>query len=66
MSTGKKVAAWSAITILASSLFAGLSTVDTSTVSAATTKPVKITFWHAMAGPYKEALQKRIDAFAIY
>ncbi|MDC2816627.1 ABC transporter substrate-binding protein [Leuconostoc suionicum] len=63
MSTGKKVAAWSAITILASSLFAGLSTVDTSTVSAATTKPVKITFWHAMAGPYKEALQKRIDAF---
>ncbi|MBS1008260.1 ABC transporter substrate-binding protein [Leuconostoc suionicum] len=63
MSTGKKVAAWSAITILASSLFAGLSAVDTSTVSAATTKPVKITFWHAMAGPYKEALQKRIDAF---
>ncbi|WP_349514933.1 ABC transporter substrate-binding protein [Leuconostoc suionicum] len=63
MSTGKKVAAWSAITILASSLFAGLSTVDMSTVSAATTKPVKITFWHAMAGPYKEALQKRIDAF---
>ena len=62
MSTGKKVAALAAITIMASSSFAGLSAVHTETVSAAT-KPVKVTFWHAMAGPYKDALQKRIDAF---
>lgn len=62
MSTGKKVAAFAAITIMTGSLFAGLSAVDTHQVSAAT-KPVKVTFWHAMAGPYKSALQKRIDAF---
>ena len=65
MSTGKKFAALAAITIMAGSSFAGLSAVHTPTVSANTvaSKPVKVTFWHAMAGPYKDALQKRIDAF---
>lgn len=62
MSIGKKVVTFSAIAIVTGSLFAGLSAVDTHQVSAAT-EPVKVTFWHAMAGPYKDALQKRIDAF---
>ncbi|MFR8086792.1 MAG: ABC transporter substrate-binding protein, partial [Leuconostoc gelidum] len=65
MSTGKKFAALAAVAIMAGSSFAGLSAVHTPTVSANTvaSKPVKVTFWHAMAGPYKDALQKRIDAF---
>lgn len=57
MSTGKKVAALAAITIMASSSFAGLSAVHTETVSAAS-KPVKVTFWHAMAGPIQRRFAK--------
>ncbi|MDR3190274.1 MAG: ABC transporter substrate-binding protein [Lactobacillaceae bacterium] len=57
--TWSKVIATSAVAILT------VPTVITATgvVADAAAKPIKITLWDAMTGPYADALQERIDAF---
>lgn len=54
-----KTIATSALALLTAG---GVASALPMTVDAAS-KPVKITFWHAMSGPYQKALQKQINEF---